>query len=307
MSTALVVRASHRSLQHHARTFSLASLLLPASVRDDLAVTYAVCRLMDDIADRRGSVRQAAARLDGLESELRGLSRPRPLIHAFRDVCGRRRFPMQAPRQLLNGIRSDLGTVRIADDRALLRYAYRVAGTVGVMMHRLLGVPAAGLGAAVDLGIGMQITNICRDVREDLGIGRVYLPETRLRAAGTSQEALLEAPTAPHVRSAVSGVVRDLLGDAERYYRSAQQGMRWVPARTRGAILGAAWMYREIGRQLLRRPEAALDERTTISPLRKAILLAAAIPRAATLGLGRHRPHDPLLHDAFHDLVPDVA
>ena len=172
-----VLQASRAVFAAKARTFHWSARLLPADRRDDAAVVYAFCRLVDDTADEAPTAAVAAAALDRLAAELEGRAEPRPLVAAFLDTAARRGLPLDAARELLAGVRSDLGVVRIADDDALLVYCYRVASTVGLLMCGVLGVRERdALPFAVDLGVAMQLTNICRDVAEDAGRGRVYLP-----------------------------------------------------------------------------------------------------------------------------------
>jgi phytoene synthase len=176
-----------------------------------------------------------------------------------------------------------------------------VAGTVGLMMCGVLGVKGeVARRHAIDLGVAMQLTNIARDVAEDARMGRVYLPRTRLEAAGTSPEALLEGRADP---AAVSTVVRDLLAVAEVYYRSADAGMPHIPFRSRVAVLAASRLYRQIGRVLLARGADPLEGRTVVGWFGKAAALLAALGAAwfDPVATGRRRvAHDAGLHAALH-------
>jgi phytoene synthase len=248
-----VVTDSRAVLSKHARSFRLASLFLPRVCADEAAVTYAFCRLADDLADEAPSREQAVADLAGLKNELEGRAGARPVVAAYLDVAHRRSIPTAAATELLLGLESDLGTVRLDDDRELIRYSYRVAGTVGLMMSGVIGVadPAAR-APAVDLGVAMQITNICRDVLEDAGRDRVYIPASRLHAVGLSPDDLLDPAFVRSLsgRAALAGVVDDLLEVAEAAYTRAWHGMHFIPARPRLAILVASRLYRDIGLRL---------------------------------------------------------
>jgi len=246
-----VRRHSRRVLADESGSFDWAALLLSPSRRDDAAVVYAFCRLVDDIADEADDRRRAADRLSAIRDELTGSVDPRPLVAVFRRVCRRHGIALESPRELIRGVTSDLGPVAIETDRELLRYCYRVAGTVGLMMAPLIGVDRRrALPHAIDLGIGMQLTNICRDVAEDAEIGRIYVPTRRLEAAGIAPEALLDGDPD---RAALSRVVADLLDLADDYYRSGRAGMRYISARPRAAIAVASRLYRAIGDRLRRR------------------------------------------------------
>ncbi len=288
---------SHASLAHHARTFHLAGRLLPADVRDDAALLYAFCRMVDDAADESASVAEARAELDRIEAEWQGSMARRPLIAAFREMATRRDVSSAAVTELLRGVRSDLGPVGMADDANLLRYCYRVASTVGLMMCSVLRVESEAARAhAVDLGIAMQLTNICRDVAEDAAAGRVYLPEARLVAAGSCSQALLDGPAS---RESVSRVVRELLEMADGYYRSADRGMRYIPWRARGGIMVASRVYRAIGVRLRRRGCDPLRGRTVVPRWEKAAWGARALWMGMASSLRGRRveiAHDAPLH-----------
>lgn len=270
---AVVVAESRAVLATHARSFRWAAAFLPAERRDDAAVLYAFCRAADDAVDEAPDPTGAEAALATLADGLRAGGPP--VARALREVAARRGMSLRAARQLVDGLAGDLEPVVVADDVALLRYCYHAAGTVGVMMSPLLGVtdPRA-LAHAVDLGIAMQLTNICRDVAEDAARGRVYLPRTRLEAAGTSPEDLLAGRADPQ---RVAVVVRDLLALADAYYQSADQGMRFIPARARLAILVASRIYRAIGWRLRRRGGDALAGRTVVPASEKVLWVVVAL------------------------------
>ncbi len=303
-SNSALVAQAHEVLDRHGRSFALAGRLLPAGVRDDAAVVYAFCRLVDDTADEAPSEAVARRELDVLQAELLGEAPRRPLVRAYLDVCARAGIPAEAGAELLRGVRGDLDPVQLGDDRALLRYAYRVAGTVGLMMCGVLGVrdPAAR-AQAIDLGVAMQLTNICRDVREDAGRGRVYLPADRLRRHGVEPDALLaetDGQPTPSVRAATAAVVGELLALAERYYASAGTGVPAIPLRARLAIGAAARIYRAIGVRLLGRHRADPWHGRTVVPWWGRLL---ALVDGVRWGLlARRAPHTPALHDALRGL-----
>lgn len=295
-SPGVVIQQSRAVLATQGRSFHLAARFLPPGKRDDAAVVYAFCRLVDDVADAPGghphAIMQALAELD---AEITGGRPPRPVVAALLALAPRTRLDLRWASALIAGCRSDLGPVRISDDRALLRYAFHVAGTVGLMMCAVLDVqdPDA-LAYGVDLGLAMQLTNICRDVAEDAGRGRVYLPATRLRAHGVDPDALVAGIAS---RAAVAATVREVLDVAETWYDSALWGLRFIPGRGRLAIGIARRVYRAIGRELHQRGGDALAGRTVVSPLRKGVEVALAgveywAPRRPTAAVR----HDTSLH-----------
>jgi phytoene synthase len=298
-----IARAAEETLAAHSKSFHFASRFLPPANRADAALLYTFCRAVDDAADERESEAEAVAELARIEAELDGHADRRPLIAAFVAMAERRGLDLRHAKELITGVRTDLGTVLVEDDAELHRYCYRVAGVVGLMMSPLLGVTRAEAAPhAIDLGIGMQLTNICRDVAEDARMGRVYLPRNRLEAAGVSPEMLLAGHGVD--RAAVARVVRELLDMAESYYSSGDAGMRYIPLRPRSAILVASRVYRAIGRRLARAGYDALEGRTVVS---KAGKIVAAIGALASLvaprvvGLVRAR-HDAALHEGLRGL-----
>lgn len=301
-----IARHSREVLAKHSRSFNWASQFLPEESRDDAAILYAFCRLVDDTVDEAESLDVAAKRVDDLRKELTQQRARSSAVAAFLDLSERRGVDVGAAMALVEGVASDLGDVLMEDDRALLRYCYRVAGTVGLMMSPILGVedPAAA-AHAIDLGIGMQLTNICRDVLEDAQNGRVYLPETRLRRAGISQEELLEAVARGgfELEETVAKVVADLLKLADRYYDSADQGLGYIPARSRLGICVAARVYRGIGVRLRYLHDAnPLHGRTVVPGFEKALWLGPAGRRFALSSLLKPRPHVVHLHRALDGL-----
>jgi len=294
---AAIVPESIQTLAVHGRSFRWASFFLPKARREAAAVVYAFCRLVDDSMDEAPSPEEGAEALAALEAELRGEREARPLVAAFVRLCETWNIPIDAAHELIIGVQSDVGDVLLDSDHDLIRYCYRVAGTVGLMMCGVLGVTDRdALAHAVDLGVGMQLTNITRDVKEDAAMGRSYLPADRLTAAGGDQRALIDgaARAAPVVT-----VTRDLLALAERYYESADAGMRYIPARSRVAILVAGRIYRSIGWRLLRRGGDPLKGRTVVPWTEKLVRVAQALGAAlkpGILGLTPAKPHDKTLH-----------
>jgi len=291
-----VVATSRAVMAAHARTFNGAAAFLPADRRDEAAVLYALCREIDDLgdetADREG--------LERLRAELKGEVAPSALVGAWLEVAERRSIDSEPLLHLIDGVLSDLGEVRMADDGELLRYCYRVAGTVGLLMCGILGVRERwALPHAVDLGLGMQLTNICRDVLEDAERGRVYLPADRLAAVGVSHDQLL-AGTAD--REAVARVVLDLLDVADGYYASASAGMVAIPWRTRWAIRVASRTYHAIGEVLRARGGDALAGRAWVSTPKKAWLVVTELFRRLPSA-----PHDRSLHTALVGLPGAAA
>lgn len=262
-----------RSLRAGSRSFDLAGRLLPRPLRADAAALYAFCRAADDAVDAPGPagaerlarVRQALARATaGLPAN--------PVERAFAGVLRRHSIPAGLPVALLEGFAWDVENRRYADADALVGYAMRVAGSVGVMMALLMGVRArAMLGGAADLGCAMQLTNIARDVGEDARLGRLYLPLDRLRARGLDPEAWRADPVpVPAARETVREVVELAAG----FYRRAAPAIAGLPAACRPAIEAAGLLYGAIGDEVARRGYDSVTARAVVPPWRKALLAA---------------------------------
>ncbi len=259
-------RDAIRALARHGRTFRLAGTLLSRADLDAAAELYVVCRAVDDLADEAPDPAAARAALLALRAEVGQGRRASPLAARFAALgaCPR------ATAAFLDTILGDLDPVRIADEAALVRYAYGAAGTVGVLMCGVLGVrdPAAE-PHAVDLGIAMQLTNIARDVVEDAARDRLYLPATWLPPGFAPGDVARDHGSA-------FLAVRRLLALADQRYRSAARGYRHLPPRARLAIRVAGRLYEEIGLRILRAGPGYLNGGRCIVPMpRKLALLTA--------------------------------
>lgn len=291
-----LAKDSRAVLSAHGKSFSWAAFWLGRAARDEGSIVYAFCRVADDAVDEATSAENARAELGRLRSMLLGQAPASPLVAAYQAILERHSIGLLPAKHLLDGMESDLGTVRVEDDRELIRYCYRVAGTVGRMMCGVLGArhPDA-VKYAVDLGIAMQLTNICRDVLEDAERGRVYLPRERLLAVGVRSEDLLDLHQrhSPHVRAGTAAVVSDLLTLADRFYAEAARGYRYLPARGRLAAMLAASLYRAIGHRLRRRGSDPLSGRVFIGASSKVMLLLGTAARWSLDWVGaRTQRHD---------------
>jgi len=295
-----VITDARAVLARHARTFDLAGRFLGRARQGEAAVVYAFCRLVDDLADESPSAEIADLALAEVEAELRGDRPARPLVAVFRDLLAEHGTDVRVPLELIAGVRSDLGPVAIESDAELLRYCYRVAGTVGLMMCGVLGVRSAvARPFAVDLGVAMQLTNICRDVAEDAARGRVYLPAERLLPATS----LASLRTGQIPRPAIAAVVLDLLALADRHYASGDAGAIYIPWPSRLAILVAARLYRAIGQVLRARGGDALMGRAVVPRLHKLGWTLVALARFARSLVPSPPPqHDPALHRHIADM-----
>jgi len=275
-------RVAWQILRHHAKSFTWGARLLPRRYRRDAAAIYAWCRRCDDAVDHAPDAATAARAVVRLRGELdriyaandQALELGDPVLAGFREVVRRRRLPRIHADELIDGMEMDLGRVRYQTFDELLVYCHRVAGVVGLMMARVMGVTDERvLARAADLGIAMQLTNICRDVAEDAGLDRVYLP-AELLGAGES------------------AAVAELLCRADGYYRSGDRGLAALPAGCEAAIRAARLIYADIGRVIAGRGFDVRAGRARVSGPRKLWLAVRAVVETAGARLA-HKGRTP--------------
>lgn len=284
-------QVARATIAKHSKSFALASRLLDPRTRDQTAVVYTWCRRADDAIDD-ARVHDPARELARLRDELSAAYADRagdPVLAAFGAVARERAIPMSYPIELLAGMEMDVADTRYATMDALRLYCWRVAGVVGMMMTHVFGVEDdAALVHAAHLGIGMQLTNICRDVAEDWERGRLYLPDELLarhgaRGLAAELDARRDAGAsrafpASAVRPA-GEVVRELLALADRYYASGDRGLSALPWRAALAVKAASNVYRAIGRRIAARGHDVTAGRAVVSSSGKLARVLAAAAR----------------------------
>lgn len=238
-------------IERGSKSFAMASKLLDARTRDQTAVVYAFCRRADDAVDEVAPIHQPAAvvRLQGeLAAIYRGAAED-PVLAAFNHVAWERSIPHHYPAELIAGMAMDVYGARYGDFGQLHHYCFRVASVVGLMMCHVFGIrDDDALVPAARLGIAMQLTNICRDVAEDWGRGRLYLPDDLLALHGAGGLAAdLGKPLPDSARRPLAGAVQDLLALADVHYRASARGIPALPWRAALAVRAASRIYRAIG------------------------------------------------------------
>jgi len=243
-SSAASLEQADLVLRSQGKTFAWARRFLGARHAERATRLYAFCRHVDDLADEADDADRALEALDRVRDQLDGNVQPEPVVRGALEVFDGATPALRAAQDLIDGVAGDLGTVRFETERELLRYCYRVAGTVGVMMcHALDRREPAAYPHAIDLGIAMQLTNISRDIHEDAGLGRRYVPAS---IVGDLAPETILAP-GPGERMRLAEGRQRLLRLAEQYYGSGERGLAFLPVRARAAILIAAETYRAIG------------------------------------------------------------
>jgi len=277
-------QAARESIQRHSRSFSFASRLLPAGTRGDVERLYAWCRWCDDGVDAATSPTAAAAFVDRASRDIRRIATgAEPVASESRwlaTLAERYDLPLEAAEALLEGMRSDLTPASDFSEQDLLRYCFQVAGAVGVLMCPILGLrDRRYLPHAAALGIGMQLTNIARDVGEDWQRSRCYLP---LDWTGG-----LRPGDGPPDEERVCRGVATILTVADGYYAAGEAGIGGLDRGSRLAVRAAARIYHAIGTRIRRRGCRVLDERARVSSLGKLLLFAGSLRLPLIGGRGR--------------------
>lgn len=291
------------------KSFAAAARLLDPATRESARLLYAWCRHLDDLTDgqtlghgrigliqpgliqpgliQSGLLQPMEQRIDWMRrmtlAALAGAPQIDPVFEGLRRVALRHGIPSEEPLTLIDGFAMDLGGRVYHDFDDTLDYCYHVAGVVGLMMGRVLGVEDEDtLDRACDLGIAFQLTNIARDLVDDWSVGRVYLPRLWLAEAGLNAASVGLTSRRP----ALFALAGRLLDAAEPYYASARAGVARLPPRSAWAILTACKVYRDIGQRIRAAGPAAWDRRAVVPARRKAGLALAAGFGALALRLG---------------------
>ena len=308
---AALVDTSRLIIQKGSKSFAAAAKLFDEETRENAYLLYAWCRHCDDVIDNQelgfDSKPQDPAVTRQILAELRTKTQAaiddkpseEAVFEGLRYVLKRNEIPGRYPLELLDGFAMDATGHQYGTLSETLQYCYYVAGVVGVMMAYVMGTrdPEA-LERATDLGIAFQLTNISRDVHEDAEVGRIYLPGDWLAEAGIPSEEILQ----PQHAAKLAAVVERLLNEADRYYKSADEGLRALGFRSAWAVAAARDVYRAIGQIVRERGEHAWQERVVVRKRRKLLGVAEGMLDAARASLfGRHTnpaPRDSKLWSA---------
>ena len=291
-------------LARNGKSFYWASLFLGPELADRAARLYQFCRFVDDLADG-----DLPHRLDSLEDIRAGLTDPQhpavatiPELEAFIALATESNIPLNAAGELLDGMLRDQHPTAIETEAELLRNCHAVAGTVGLMMCRVLNCQHARADAfAIDLGVAMQLTNIARDVLEDGKMDRRYLPASWF-AVSISPADIARASNDTHIP--VAAAINQLLELADQYYASALIGIHLLPWRSRFSIIVALRVYGQIGHKLKRSGLQWSYGRTVVNKLTKARLsITSLIDLLSGLGWKKVPEHEASLHKHLKGLA----
>lgn len=271
-----LVAFAHQSIARGSKSFALASRLFDRRTRERVWLLYAWCRACDDLADDQdhggalGPRTAPEARLATIrtltERALAGEPTGNPAFDALGVVARECGLTRGMAEDVIAGFALDAADWQPRGEADMLRYCFHVAGAVGVMMAVVMGVDPRDeetLDRACDLGIAFQLGNIARDLSEDDGAARCYLPADWLAEADIPPGEQMK----PHYRAALLPLVGRLCVLARAYQASARVGARRLPWRARWAVLAAAGIYGAIAEKVREGGAHAWDRRvsTTIS------------------------------------------
>ena len=217
-------------LSIYAKSFNWAGYFLPKQTYQKCSALYDFCRVADNIADDNDTIESKKNKFKNFESNFNNKNFDDPIIKNMWALVNEFNISLKIIDDLFEGIKSDIKEkVKLNSKKELLIYSYRVAGTVGLLMAKILKVSKKSLlMSAIDLGIAMQLTNISRDVVEDLNNNRSYINEN-------FEE------------------IKSTLILAEKFYENSFHSINRMPISFRFAILVARRVYRKIGYKILKK------------------------------------------------------
>ena len=216
------------NLSIYAKSFSWAGFFLPKETYKKCSSLYDFCRVADNIADDNEGIEKKEKKFDEFENDFNRRNFNNSIIKDMWSLIDEFNISLKVVEDLLTGIKSDIkNEVKLNSKKDLLIYSYRVAGTVGLMMAKILRVSKkSSLKSAIDLGIAMQLTNISRDVIEDSGNNRFYINKNFKDISST-------------------------INLAETFYENSFYSIKDIPLSFRFSILVARRVYRKIGHKIL--------------------------------------------------------
>lgn len=235
----------------HAKTFYMATRFLPYHKQRSIFAIYGLCRTLDDIVDEspvsNKNINEIIENLEKFRVQLlsayRGVEQKNSVLIAFADVLNRFQISIEHPLTLLDGVKMDLVKNRYDNFDELYEYSYKVASVVGLMTAEVFGYknPQA-INHAVDLGIAMQLTNILRDVGEDLTKNRIYLPKEDLNQFGLKEGDLFRR----ELTNDFIDLMKFQIERARDYYKRSDLGIPMLDRDSRLPVLLARENYSRI-------------------------------------------------------------
>jgi phytoene synthase len=280
-----LIDQAEESIREGSRSFYAASRLFETGTREQAWLLYAWCRRCDDLADAQlgggklGEQAGADRRITAIrlltERAFEGLPTADAAFDAFGLVAREAGITPEMAEDVIGGFARDAEGWRPRTERDLMVYCYHVAGAVGVMMARIMGVKDDSwmLDRACDLGIAFQLANIARDMAEDADAGRCYIPMEWLAEEDIEPGQEMK----PHHRKEMADIAKKLIALMERHEAAARLGAARLSFRSRWAVLAAANIYGAIGREVVARGPNAWDSRVFVGRMEKLRHIARAL------------------------------
>ena len=261
---------SSTDLKREGKSFYWASFFLPKSSKKNAGILYSICRYFDDIADKHSE--DQTNYLKNSIQEIKNNKSNKVSIFLKENKINNSIFI-----DLIEGLILDQKKIKIQNKEELIKYSYHVAGTVGLMMSKIIGVKhKKAAQSAIDLGIGMQLTNIARDVYEDSKMERIYLPanwipKISLKNLNNLEELSLEKD------EKISNAIHKVIRLSEKFYKNGFAGLKYIPFSTRLGIFIAANVYRGIGIKIKSNKKRYFRERVYLNSFEKSLITIKSI------------------------------
>ncbi len=258
------------SIKSEGKSFYWASFFLPKKNRIAASRLYSICRYLDDVADN--SKLDTSSQIKNIFNQIK--ENESSEINIF---FKKNNINLGILKDLIDGLISDQQNVRVTDEKELIDYSYKVAGTVGLMMLPIINTKdAEARKHAIDLGIAMQLTNIARDVYEDAKMNRLYLPKEWLGQVSISD--LIDNKLDDQKKKLIELSIKNLIELSDKFYANGFSGMKFIPLRTRLAIFFAAKIYKGIGEKIKSGGYVYKLERIYLNKLEKLWITIISIP-----------------------------
>ena len=263
-----------RITRSQAKNFYFAFRTLPADKRRAIYATYAFCRVCDDIADGDRPTEEKRRLLSETRERLHQSSdagAAHPVFMALKDAADSFQIPAHYFEEVINGVETDLGRTRFENFQELQAYCYKVASIVGLISIEVFGYEDPRTKQyAIDLGIAMQLTNILRDVNEDAGRGRIYIPLDEMSRFGYTEGELQDG--------VVNEAFRDLMSfqveRARRFFDTGRCLIPLVPQRSTACPALLLAVYSAILDRIESSGYRVFDGRIALSTTEKLIITA---------------------------------
>lgn len=270
----------------YAKTFYMATRFLPNEKQRGIFAIYALCRYLDDLVDeaedlilkKKITSGQIEEKLEKFKEKLvliyEGMHADDPILVAFSDTLREFNISIELPFLLVDGVKTDLTKSRFNYFSEVHEYSYKVASVVGLMTSEVFGYKEENaLNYAIDLGIAMQLTNILRDVGEDLRRDRIYIPGNELEMFGVSEEDLFHKRLTDNFIELMKFQIKR----ARNYYQKADIGINMLSRDSQLPVYLARYNYSRILDKIEENNFEVFDRRAYLNYAEKLTILPRAL------------------------------